>query len=153
MKIRDIFYPFVFMVLFFAVSCSSGNGLEGMAMERLPKALEKAMEEQMSLKGGAQIQSPDIIYDSDSLCMIQFKAVAKDPSGKKFSFPVRYIYLRDVFMSAAKGHPIYLEMVTGCQTMNRKELKTLKESCREKSNELYIYYAGVATPINPEDIW
>ena len=152
MKVRIILY-LCFAALLLAASCSSRKGLEGMAMERLPKALEKAMEEQMSLKGGARIQSPETIYDCDSLCMIQFQAVAKDPSGKDFSFPVRYIFLHDTFLSAAKGHPVYLEMVTGCPEMNRKELKALKESCRETSDDLYVYYAGVATPVNPEDLW
>ena len=57
-------------------------------MARLPKALESAMEDQMSVKGGAQIQSPETIYDSDSLCIIHFQAVAKDPTGKDYSFPV-----------------------------------------------------------------
>jgi hypothetical protein len=153
MKIRNILFPLFIATLFIAASCSSRKGLEGMAMERLPKALEKAMEDQMSLKGGAKIQSLETIYVCDSLCMIQFQAAAKDPSGKEFSFPVRYVLLHDVFLSAAKGHQVYLEMVTGCQEMNRKELKTLKESCREKGNDLYVYYAGVASPINPEDLW
>ena len=153
MKFSNILYPLCLAVLLLAASCSSRKGLEGMAMERLPKALGKAMEEQMSLKGGAKIQSPETIYDCDSLCMIQFQAVAKDPSGKDFSFPVRYIFLHDTFLSAAKGHPVFLEMVTGCPEINRKELKTLKESCHEKGNDLYVYYAGVASPINPEDLW
>lgn len=153
MKFRNILYPLCLAVTLLAASCSSRKGLEGMAMERLPKALEKAMEDQMSLKGGAKIQSTETIYNCDSLCIIHFQAVAKDPSGKDFSFPVRYVFLHDAFLSAAKGHPVYSEMVTGRQDMDREEIKNLKESCREKSDELYVYYSGVATPINPEDLW
>ena len=116
-------------------------------MKRLPDALEKAMEDQMSVKGGARIQSPETIFDCDSLCIIHFQAVAKDPSGNEYSFPVRYVFLRDVFMSAAEGHPVYSEMVAGSPTMDRSEIEKLKEYCREHSDELYVYYAGAASPI------
>ena len=153
MRIKDIIFPLLAAVLLAAASCSSWNGLEKLALRRMPKALEKAMEEQMSLSGGAKIKSVETIYDCDSLCIIHFQAVAKDPSGKDFSFPVRYVVLHDAFLSAAKGHPVYSEMVTGRQDMDREEIKNLKESCREKSDELYVYYSGVATPINPEDLW
>ncbi len=140
------------IALILAASCSSDNGLEKMAMERLPKALEKAMEDQMSLKGGARIQTPETIYQCDSLCIIHFQAVANDSSGKEFSFPVRYVFLQDKFLSAASGHPVYSEMVTGSPTMDREEVEKLKEYCRENSDKLYVYYSGTATPIESEGL-
>jgi hypothetical protein len=148
MILKNILYSFYLSFLLLAASCSSSpKGLESMAMERLPDALEKAMEDQMSVKGGARIQSPETIFDCDSLCIIHFQAVAKDPSGNEYSFPVRYVFLRDVFMSAAEGHPVYSEMVAGSPTMDRGEVEKLKEYCREHSDELYVYYAGAASPI------
>ena len=153
MKLGNIPCLSCIAALILAASCLSGSGLEKMAMERIPTALEKAMEDQMGLKGGARIKTPETIYDCDSLCIIQFKAVADDPSGKEFSFPVRYIFLRDSFMSAAKGHPVYSEMVIGCPEMDREEVRKLKESCRETGSELYVYYAGAATPIDQEGLW
>ena len=135
-----------------AFSCTSHSGLEKKAMQRLPEALESAMEEQMSLKGGADIQSPVTVYDCDSLCIIQFKAVARDPSAKDYSFPVRYIFLRDVVMSAATGHPVYADMVVGCPDMDKEELASFKKSCIEKANELYIYYVGATIPIDSKGL-
>ena len=135
-------------LILIAASCASTPGLEKKAMARLPKALESAMEDQMSVKGGARIQSLETIYDSDSLCIIHFQAVARDPSGKDYDFPVRYVFLRDNFMSAAEGHPVYMDMVTGSPTMTPDEVDKLKESCAENSHDLYVYYAGVATPID-----
>ena len=153
MIIKNILYVFCLSAMLVAASCSSSpKGLEDLAMERLPEALEKAMEDQMSVKGGARIQSPEIIFDCDSLCIIHFQAVAKDPSGNDYSFPVRYVFLRDVFMSAAMGHPVYSEMVTGSPTMDRAEVNKFKEYCRETSDKLYIYYAGVAKSIETDDL-
>ncbi len=144
-------YVLIGLILIVA-SCASTPGLEKKAMARLPKALESAMEDQMSVKGGAQIQSPETIYDSDSLCIIHFQAVAKDPTGKDYSFPVRYVFLRDNFMSAAEGHPVYMDMVTGSPTMTPGEVEKLKEYCAENSHDLYVYYAGVASPIDSNGI-
>ena len=152
MRLRNILYSICLSALILAASCSKEGGLEKIAMKRLPIALEKAMEDQMSLKGGARIQSPETIFQCDSLCIIHFQAVANDPSGKEFSFPVRYVFLRDEFMSAAKGHPVYSEMVTGSPTMDREEVEKLKKYCQENSNSLYIYYAGTATPIESDSL-
>ena len=101
----------------------------------------------------SQRRSSDTIpRDSDSLCIIHFQAVAKDPAGKDYSFPVRYVFLRDNFMSAAKGHPVYMDMVTGSPTMTTDEVQKLKTYCDENSHDLYVYYAGVASPIDSNGI-
>lgn len=152
MKLGNILYSLCLSALILAVSCSQEGGLEKIAMKRLPIALEKAMEDQMALKGGARIQSPETIFQCDSLCIIHFQAVANDSSGKEFSFPVRYVFLQDKFLSAASGHPVYSEMVTGSPTMDREEVEKLKEYCRENSDKLYVYYSGTATPIESEGL-
>lgn len=151
MRIRTILLCLAALVA--AASCSSRGGLEKLAMKRLPTALEKAMEVQMGVKGGAKIQSPEIIYDCDSICMIQFQALAKDSAGEDYTFPVRYIFVKDVFMSAAKGHPVYSEMVAGSPKMDREEVQKLKDHCREHGTELYVFYSGAASPIDSEDLW
>ena len=152
MILRKTLYSICLSALILAASCSQRGELEKIAMKRLPIALEKAMEDQMSLKGGAKIQSPETIFQCDSLCIIHFQAVTNDSSGKEFSFPVRYIFLHDKFMSAAQGHPVYSEKVTGSPTMSRDEVEKLKKYCQENSNSLYIYYAGTATPIESDNL-
>lgn len=141
-----------FLCLLTAVACKPTPTMESMAMKRLPKALEKAMEEQLSLSGGAQIVSPRTIYACDSLCMVQFEAVARDPSGQEFRFPVRYVLLQDRFMSAATGHPVYAESVAGSPTMDEEEVRELVRYCAEHGHEMYIHYAGIANPIDREDL-
>ena len=74
-------------------------------MQRLPKSLENAVLQELSIPGGAEISSLQTVYVCDSLCIILFEAVAKDPSGKELRFPVRYALVRDGIMSAATGRP------------------------------------------------
>ena len=133
--------------------CASRPSLEKMALQRLPKALELAMQEEMSLPGGADIVSPRTIYACDSLCLIQCEAVARDSSGREFRFPVRYIFLEDVFMSSVKGHPVYAEMVTGCPRMSEEEMEMLRRKCVEDGDRMYVYYAGIADPIDKQGVF
>ena len=153
MRIRNTFYLFCFTALLLAASCSSRNGIERMAMERLPIALEKALGEKSTIKQGARIQSPETLYKCDSLCIILFKAVGKDPDGNKVSIPVRYVYLCDVVLSAVKGHPVYSELVNVGQNTNRQGIRDLKKTYRDSADDLYLHYVGIATPIDSESIW
>ena len=83
--------------------CSGTASLEEKAFSRIPKALEKAMEEELSMTGGGTVSSPEVLYSCDSLCIIQFKAVAKDPQWEEYSFPARYIMGQDMVLSHAYG--------------------------------------------------
>lgn len=135
-----------------AWACSSRPALEKEAFDRLPKALEKAMEEQMSMPGGAEIVSPEVMYSCDSLCIIQFKAIAKNPQAKGFSFPARYVFLKDVIMSHAYGHPVYAERVSGCVEMTPEEIKETKDKFLKDAEKIYSYFASTASLISPEDL-
>ena len=135
-----------------AWACSSRPALEKEAFDRLPRALEKAMEEQMSMPGVAEIVSPEVMYSCDSLCIIQFKAIAKDPKCDGFSFPVRYVFLRDVVMSHAYGHAVYAERVSGCPEMTAEDIRQTKDRFRKDAEKLYPYYASTASVITPEDL-
>lgn len=135
-----------------AWACSSRPALEKEAFDRLPKALEKAMEEQMSMPGGAEIVSPEVMYSCDSLCIIQFKAIAKNPQAKGFSFPVRYVFLKDVVMSHAYGHPVFAERVSGCVEMTPEEIRQTKDKFLKDAEKIYSYFASTASLISPEDL-
>lgn len=135
-----------------ASGCSRTPGLERMAYERLPKVLERTMMEELSIPGGAEIISPMTLYSCDSLCIIQFKAVVKDPKYEGYSFPVRYAFVRDMVMSYANGHPVYAEKMTGCPDMTPKEMKEAKAKFKEKAQENYTYYASVSDFVPSEDL-
>ena len=89
-----------------ASGCSRTPGLERMAYERLPKVLERTMMEELSIPGGAEIVSPMTLYSCDSLCIIQFKAVARNPEAQGYSFPARYFLVKDMMFSRAYGYPV-----------------------------------------------
>lgn len=132
--------------------CSGTASLEEKAFSRIPKALEKAMEEELSMTGGGSVSSPEVLYSCDSLCIIQFKAVAKDPQWEEYSFPARYIMGQDMVLSHAYGHPVYFEKLTGCPDLSPEEMEETKASLRKEGDALYTFYASTANPIAPKDL-
>lgn len=132
--------------------CSGTASLEEKAFSRIPKALEKAMEEEISMTGGGTVSSPEVLYSCDSLCIIQFKAVAKDPQWEEYSFPARYIMGQDMVLSHAYGHPVYFEKLTGCPDLSPEEMEETKASLRKEGDALYTFYASTANPIAPKDL-
>lgn len=132
--------------------CSGTASLEEKAFSRIPKALEKAMEEELSMTGGGTVSSPEVLYSCDSLCIIQFKAVAKDPRQEGYSFPARYIMGLDMVLSHAYGHPVYFEKLTGCPDLSPEEMEETKASLRKEGDALYTFYASTANSIAPKDL-
>ena len=147
---RIVLLPLILLLM--ALGCSTTPQLEKVAFARIPKALEKAMQEDLSLSGGAQIVSPEVLYSCDSLCIIQFKAVAKDSKGEGYSFPVRYVFVRDMVMSHAYGHPVYSEKISGAPEMTPEEIQKTKAEFQRDADKLYPYYSATATLISPEDL-
>lgn len=139
-------------ILALVIGCSRTPELEKLAFSRLPKALEEAMIEDLSVSGGAQIDSPEILYSCDSLCIIQFKAVAKNPDADGYSFPVRYVFVRDVVLSHAYGHPVYAEKISGCPEMTPEDIEKTKAEFKRDAKKAYAFYASTATLIPSEDL-
>lgn len=139
-------------LLAIALGCSTSPELEKTAFSRLPKALEEAMMEDLSMSGGADIESPVVLYSCDSLFIVQFKAVAKDPQWKGYSFPVRYVFVRDMVLSHAYGHPVYGEKLSGCPEMDEKDIHEEKAKFKKDADKAYTFYVSTAKQLSPEDL-
>lgn len=135
-----------------ALGCSSSPELEKKAFSRIPKVLERTMLDDMELSGGADVLSPVVLYSCDSLCIIQFKAVARNPEAQGYTFPARYILVRDMVFSRAYGYPVYSEKMTGCPDLDEKEIRELKAKFEKEGQQTYIYYSSTCNLIAPEDL-
>ena len=139
-------------LLALALGCSSTPELEKKAFSRIPKVLERTMLEEMQLSGGADVVSPIVLYSCDSLCIIQFKAIARNPDAQGYSFPARYFLVKDMVFSRAYGYPVYSEKMTGCPDLNEKEIRETKAKFEKEGQETYIYYSSTCNLIAPEDL-
>lgn len=139
-------------LLALALGCSSTPELEKKAFSRIPKVLERTMLEEMELSGGADIVSPIVLYSCDSLCIVQFKAVARNPEAQGYSFPARYFLVKDMVFSRAYGYPVYSEKMTGCPDLDEKEIQEIKAKFEKEGQQTYIYYSSTCNLIAPEDL-
>ena len=126
--------------------------LEELAYKRLPKAVDKAMVEELSISGGAEIVSPVTLYSCDSLCIIQLTVSAKNPEYAGYRFPARYAFVKDMVMSYAYGTAIYSEKITGSPDLSEKKIEEIKEQFKRDADKLYVYYSAVATSVHIEDL-
>ncbi len=149
---RSLFILLCLLALLASACCKSKPVMEALAMQRLPASLEKAMLQDLSLPGGAEIISPETIYVCDSLCIIQFDAVAKDSLGQELRFPVRYALVRDFIMSAATGEPYYAENIAGAPAMGAEEIEELKQYCKKEGAKMYSYYCSIADHVDLEEL-
>lgn len=131
-----------------AGSCTHKSHLHEAALKQLPITLEAAMAEYMGTVGKPIITDLQVIFDCDSLCILQCKASAPDASGKLREDTVRYFFVRDNMMSAFYGRPQYFDSVTGAQYLDKAGIREFVKKYNENSNEHYTYYLGMSAPVD-----
>ena len=133
-----------------AIGCSRHSGLGVKALPRLQKVVDREMSEKMHVKGRIKLKGVKTIYDCDSLCLIQCMAVYTDSLGAKSNYPLRYVYIRDNFMSMATGHPTYNEGLFYSEPLTGGQIKTKRTEIREQGAVFYENLVGVTLPIRDE---
>lgn len=138
----------IMAALMLLAACSHGGSLAKVAVKRLPVSLDLAMREQMETVESPKIKNVKVIYDCDSLCVVQCKAGAKDVYGETRSETVRYFFVKDMFMSRATGVPSYGDLVVGGKYLKGKEIREFQKSMRDKAGETYIYYLSASRSVD-----
>ncbi len=135
------------MLLVFA--CRHNSSLSELAIRQLPSSLDEAMREQMGTVDTPEIKDVKVIYDCDSLCVVQCRAGAKDAYGMIRSETVRYFFVLDTYLSYATGIPSYGDLVVGGKYLeDRKSIKTFQKEMTERPKEVYMYYLSASRPVN-----
>lgn len=126
------------------ISCRRESSLAKIATAQLPVSLEREMAEILDAVGEPRIEDLTIVYDCDSLCILQCKAYAKDRSGRDLYDTIRYIFVQDRYMSWATGRPVYHESLTGGKFLSDKEIKEFRKETEENAAARYNYYLGIS---------
>lgn len=108
-----------------------------LAKENMPNLLETEMADYMGTVGKPDIQDVEVIYQCDSLCVLQAKVSGKDTSGAVQKETIRYFFIKDTFASAVFGLPEYCHSVTGAPYLDKKGIE---EFCKEITAEPYKTY-------------
>lgn len=129
------------------LSCSR-SGLAPIAKEYLPARLNEAMAEYMETVGEPRVDNMKVIYDCDSLCIIQGHASAKDAAGKDRDDTFRYIFVKDPFMTAMTGKPVYYDAVQGSKLLSGKELEEFRQKLRDGGSKTFNQYLAMGEPVS-----
>ncbi len=123
-------------------SCSKG-GLAPIAKNHLQAKVNEEMSTFLGVIGDTEIKDLKLIYDCDSLCIFQGFAIGKTSEEKIIKEPIRYIFVKDSFVSAISGKPTYYEAVRGADYMSGKEIKDFKRKMDEGGTNLYQQYLAM----------
>ena len=140
-------YSFAVLASVLLFSCSNRGGLYNLAVKQLPITLETGMRDYMQTVGKPEIKDIEVIYDCDSLCVLQCRASAPDQYGYRRSETVRYFFVKDVFLSKASGKTVYGDFVTGGKILDKKGKKVFQKTMEDGKTEKYLYYLGMANHI------
>lgn len=130
-----------------ALACSHKSPLASLALRQMPTSLDAAMREQMETVEAPIIKGVRVIYDTDTLCVVQCKAKAKDAYGMFRSETIRYFFVEDTFVTHASGEPSYGDLVAGGKYLKGKAIKAFQKEMDQKARESYLYYLSASRPV------
>ena len=129
------------------IACGRSSSLSKLAARQLPHSLDIAMREQMETVAAPVIKDVKLIYDSDSLCVLQCRAGAKDVYGKTRTETVRYYFVMDCIMTRASGEPSYGDLVVGGNYLKGREIKEFQKEMETRPEETYFYFLSASRPV------
>ena len=130
-------------------ACERNSALSKLAVKQLPESLDQAMREQMGTVEAPVIKGVKLIYDSDSLCVLQCKAGARDTYGKIRNETVRYYFVKDCIMARVTGEPSYGDLVVGGKYLKGRAIKEFRKEMETEPEETYFYFLSASRSVNP----
>lgn len=128
-------------------SCVREQKIVSVAKENLPAVLDREMQFYMGTVEKPYIKDLMEVYSCDSICVLQCRASAKDAEGEIKSETIRYIFVKDNFLSACNGKDTYGHKVTGAPYLDHKGIKDFCTNLEEHAQESYIYFIASSEPV------
>lgn len=135
------------MILTLALSCTREETIITIAEENLPELLDREMKFYMGTVEKPEIKDLAVVYSCDSLCVLQCHASAKDSDGRLQSENIRYIFVKDTFMSAFEKDGVYCHAVQGAPYLDKQGIEDFCKKMRENPQEMYLHYLSSSEPL------
>ncbi|MCF0173455.1 MAG: hypothetical protein HUJ91_07005 [Bacteroidales bacterium] len=129
-------------------SCSRAGGLAPTAKSYLPQLVDREMKEYLKTVDTPDIKDVEVVYDCDSICVLQCRASAKDAAGNVLKETIRYFFIKDKFMSACKGVDCFYHSLTGADFLDENGIEEFCTMMKENSSESFLLYLSRSEPIN-----
>lgn len=136
-----------FIILALLCSCNKQSALVPLAKHSLPALLDKEMKNILGTVDKPKIQDVMVIYDCDSLCVLQCKASAHGQEGSVIEETVRYFFVKDNLVSVWSGKDTYYHMLQGAPYLDKQGIKDFRSVMNGKPQEAYQFYMTHAEPV------
>ena len=143
---RHIYFTLLIYALAL-ISCGE-KGLAPIARIHLQNKVNEEMATYLGVVGDTEVKDLKLIYNCDSLCIFQGYAIGKVTEEKILKESIRYIFIKDSFVSAISGKPTYYEAVRGADYLSRKEIKDFIKKMDEGGTDLYQQYLAMGDMVN-----
>ena len=140
-------FLFIISFVLIVLGCGRERGLENLARENLPAKLAEMTEMTLGTSEGMEIKDIQVIYDCDSLCVLQCHSFAKDTSGFEVSNNIRYFFLHDRFMSFVTGVPVYCHAVQSADYLSKEGIREFKEKMDKGGTERFMFCLAMCDPV------
>jgi len=134
----------IISILCLTSSCSNKAGLAPIAENNLPDLLDTEMRDYMGTVEKPVIKDLVVVFDCDSLCILQCHASAKDANGSTQSESIRYAFVKDTFLSACNGKDVYCHLVQGATYLDKKGIEEFHKKMKDYPQQMYTYYLSNA---------
>lgn len=105
------------------------------------------MKEYLGTVGKPELKDVEIVYDCDSICVLQGRASGKDRDGNVKKETIRYIFVLDTFIARATGNPVYYHILQGAVYLDAEGKKEFRRKMTEEENLMYPYYLKITEPV------
>lgn len=135
------------LLIAFVAACHM-DSLSDKASEHFSRTLKKRVEERyVSGVAKMQIRDQKVIYENDSICLMQCYVDVIDRAGKKEFLEYRYIFLWDTFMSRLMGKKIYNEALLDFPCLPDEQIKLSLEEVKRTGESVYESLYGETFPL------
>ncbi len=136
------------IMLAIAIGCTSRSyPITERAKKQLPVSLEYGMSKYVQDFRDPKIEDLKVVYENDSICLLQFTAAYKDNADMIKRLDFRYIYLFDRFMSMAERKPVFNEDFRNILCLPDKLIKESREEVERKGEVVYDDFIGTTFPV------
>lgn len=136
---KKIFALVLFSVIFLS-ACDRRHAIVKLAEENLPAILDREMRYYNNTVETPSIEKLQLIYQNDSLCVLQFYSSARDAENVLKSETIRYIFVVDTFLSRFNGKPSYCHAIQGAPYLDKEGIAKFRKRIDSDPQNMYIKY-------------
>lgn len=146
-EMRTFFTGILLAGLMMICGCERERQITKRAKRQLPVSLEYGLSKFVNGFSDPKIEDLKIVYENDSICLLQFTAAFKDTSNATRRLDFRYIYLYDRFMSMAEKRPVFNEDFRNILCLPDELIKQSREEVKKNKEVVYNDFIGTTFPV------